>query len=329
MRLHPRALIAVPAAAAVLAAAACGTTEEADGDDTAAEAAAGPVSVTDATGTVVELDAPATDIVTLEWAETEIAASLGVMPVGVADVAGYETWVGASMPLDDTVEDVGTRAEPSVDSIAQLAPDLIITEVRDETVIEQLREFATVLVTEGSSEDGNLERMERDLYLIAEMLGKTDEADALMADFEAKITEVKDAIAAAGTADVPYLWVDGWEDGGTVAIRMFGPTSLVGNLATEVGLTNAWDGETDGQWGLGQNDLEGMAEYAETDLRLVYNESDNSGLFAETLPENDLWSSLQFVQDGHTYKLTEGAWTFGGPASSEVLLDFFAEVYTS
>ncbi|WP_100444778.1 ABC transporter substrate-binding protein [Glycomyces xiaoerkulensis] len=329
MRIHPRALIALPAAAAVLAAAACGTTEDGpdEGEETTAEA--GPVSVVDATDTTVELDAPATDVVALEWAEAEMAASLGVMPVGVADVEGYHTWVGASVPLDDSVEDVGTRAEPSVDSIAALSPDLVITENRDEGVIEQLREFAPVAVAAGSSEEDNLQRMEDDLFMIAALLGKTEEAGALMDDFQSKVDEVADAIAEAGTADVPYLWVDGWEDGGTVAIRMFGPSSQVGNLATEVGLTNAWDGETDGQWGLGQNDLEGMSEYADTDLRLIYNESDNSGLFAETLPGNDLWAGLGFVEDGHTYQLTEGAWTFGGPESSKVLLDFFAEVYTS
>ncbi|WP_199037077.1 ABC transporter substrate-binding protein [Glycomyces salinus] len=330
MRIHPRALIALPAVAALLAAAACGTTEsgsDSGGDEPSEES--GPVSVTDATGETVELDAPATNIVALEWAEAEMAASLGVMPAGVADVEGYQTWVGASVPLDDSVTDVGTRQEPSVDSIASLSPDLVIMESDDEALIDSISEFAPVLVAEGSSEEDNLTRMGSDLYMIAELLGKTDEADELMEAFNAKIGEVAAAIGEAGTADIPYLWVDGWEEGGTVAIRMFGPTSLVGNLATAVGLTNAWDGETDGQWGLGQNDIEGMSEYAETDLRLIYNDADGTGPFTETLPANDIWANLQFVEDGHTYQLTDGAWTFGGPASSEVLLDFLAEVYTS
>ncbi|GAB3999051.1 siderophore ABC transporter substrate-binding protein CdtB [Glycomyces albus] len=331
MRIHPRALIALPAAAALLAAAACGTTEtgsETGGNEPSAEES-GPVSATDATGATVELDAPAENVVALEWGEAEMAASLGVMPVGVADVEGYTTWVGASVPLDDSVTDVGTRQEPSVDSIAALSPDLVLMETDDEALIEAISEFAPVAVAQGSSEEDNLDRMKTDLDMIAALLGKTDEAAVLWGEFQARIGETRAAIEAAGTKDIPYLWVDGWEEGGTVAIRMFGPTSLVGNLATEIGLTNAWDGETDGQWGLGQNDIEGMSEYAETDLRLIYNDADGTGPFAETLPANDIWANLQFVEDGHTYKLTEGAWTFGGPASSEVLLDFFAEVYAS
>ena len=331
MRIHPRPLFALPAAAVLLAAAACGTTEPGGetGDDGTASGEAGPVSVTDATGATIELDAPAENVVALEWAEAELVASLGVMPTGVADVEGYATWVGASIALDDTVTDVGTRQEPSVDSIAALSPDLVIMESDDEALIDSISEFAPVLVAEGASEEDNLGRMKSDLDMIATLLGKTDEAEELWGEFEAAIDQTRAAIEAAGTQDIPYLWVDGWEEGGTVALRMFGPTSLVGSLATEIGLTNAWDGETDGQWGLGQNDIEGMAEYADTDLRLIYNDSDGTGPFAETLPANDIWSNLRFVQEGHTYKLTEGAWTFGGLASSEVLLDFFAEVYTS
>ena len=48
------------------------------------------------------------------------------MPVGVADVKGYTTWVTAEK-LDDDAKDVGTRGEPSVDAIVALDPDLIVT----------------------------------------------------------------------------------------------------------------------------------------------------------------------------------------------------------
>ncbi|MEU5873929.1 iron-siderophore ABC transporter substrate-binding protein [Glycomyces sp. NPDC047369] len=320
---------AVPTAlAAVLAASACGTTED-DGADSGADTAAGPVSVTDFLGRTVELDAPAEKVVALEWAEVEIAASLGVMPVGVADLEGYTTWAGAAVPLDDSVTDVGTRQEPSIDAIAGLGADLVVMETDDEELIASIEEFVPVLVTEGSSETDNLDRMRRDVDMIAELTGKTEEADALWADFEAKIADTKAAIEAAGTGTVPYLYADGWAEGDAVSVRPFAATSLVGSLGTAVGLENAWTGETDGVWGLGGTDIEGMAQYTDTELKFIWNNADGGNIFTDGVAGNAIWENLAFVENGTMYELPHGVWTFGGPKSSEAILDYFAEVYAS
>ncbi len=321
---------AVPAAltALLLAAAACGTTEETGGDDEAT-AASGPVSTVDARGETVELASPAETVVVLEWAEVEIVASLGVMPAGVADIEGYTTWAGTAEPLDEGVADVGTRQEPSVDSIAGLDPDLVILETGDEALVPQLEEFTSVLVTEGTDAADNIARMKSDVTMIADLLGKNDEADALLADFDAKVEEVAAAIETAGTGDIPYLFADGWDDGATISIRPFGPGSLPGALAGAVGLTNAWTGETDEAWGLGATDVEGMAQYTETELKFIYNNSFEDDIFNEKLMGNAIWDDLRFVEDGEMYQLPVGAWTFGGPRSCELLLDFYAEVYAS
>jgi ABC-type Fe3+-hydroxamate transport system substrate-binding protein len=322
------AVPAALAAAALFAASACGTTEEGAGDE-ATEAGSGPVSVTDFLGRTVELDAPAEKVVTLEWAETEIAASLGVMPVGAADLEGYNTWVGASEPMDESVVDVGTRQEPSIDAIAGLSPDLIIMEADDEKLIPNIEEFAPVLVVEGSNETDNLARMKRDVDMVAELTGKTAEAEALWTEFEGKIEATTAAIAAAGTGDVPYLYADGWVEGDAISIRPFAASSLVGSLGTAVGLENAWTGETDGAWGLGATDVEGMAQFTDTELKFVYNNSYNDDIFNEKLVGNPIWDDLKFVKDGSMYELPHSIWTFGGPRSSGAILDYFAEVYAS
>ncbi|MFB9662297.1 ABC transporter substrate-binding protein [Glycomyces mayteni] len=320
---------AVPAAlAAVLAATACGTTED-DGADGGSDTGAGPVSVTDFLGRTVELDAPAENVVALEWAEVEIVASLGLMPVGVADMEGYTTWAGAAVPLDDTVTDVGTRQEPSIDAIAGLGADLVVMETDDEDLIASIEEFVPVLVTEGSNETDNIARMRRDVDMIAELTGKTDEAETLWADFEAKIADTKAAIEAAGTGTVPYLYADGWAEGDAVSVRPFAASSLVGSLGTAVGLENAWTGETDGAWGLGGTDIEGMAQYTDTDLKFIWNNADGGNIFTDGVAGNAIWENLTFVKDGTIYELPHGVWTFGGPKSSEAILDYFAEVYAS
>ena len=322
------AVPAALAAAALLAASACGTTEEGAGDE-ATEAESGPVSTVDFLGRTVELDAPAERVVILEWSEVEVSISLGVMPVGVADIEGYNVWAGAAEPLDDTVTDVGMRSEASIDSIAGLEPDLVILENDNEAIIEPLEEFVPVLVTEGSNEEDNIARMKRDMDMIADLTGKNTEADALWADFETKVADTAAAIEAGGRSDVPVLIVDGWIDGSSISIRPFGEGSLFGALAKEVGLTNAWTGPTDGVWGGGSTDVEGMAQYTDTELNLIYNNSFDDNIFNEELVGNPIYDELQFVKDGTLYELPKGAWTFGGPRSSELLLDYLAEVYGS
>ena len=80
--------------------AACGTTEPAAAPPAPDAPQVAPVTLTDLRGKQITLPGPATRVVGLEWNVAEHAVSLGVMPVGVADVAGYGKWVKAE-PLGD------------------------------------------------------------------------------------------------------------------------------------------------------------------------------------------------------------------------------------
>ena len=123
--------------------------------------------------------------------------SLGVMPVGAADPAGYATWVTAAK-LDSTVKDVGMRGEPSVDSIVALQPDLVVMEADGlDAQLAQLEKFVPVLVTKGSDASDNLGRMRADLNMIATAVGKTEQATKLLADLDTALAEGKQKIAAA------------------------------------------------------------------------------------------------------------------------------------
>ncbi|WP_236050856.1 ABC transporter substrate-binding protein [Nonomuraea cypriaca] len=237
-------------AAAIFALAACGTTETAAPEPATSGGTAAPVTVTDSLGRQVKLDRPATRVVSLEWGETEMLASLGVMPVGAADVKGYATWNTAAK-LDPSVKDVGNRQEPSVDSIAALQPDLVVMQAaRDSALVPQLEKFVPVLVTKGADAGDDLKRMSADLTMIATAVGKTTEATGLLADLDAALADGKERIAAAGAAGRAFVMADGWKEGSTISIRPFGQGSLVSQVAGRLGLKNAWTGKVDevGAW---------------------------------------------------------------------------------
>jgi len=153
-------------ASLALALTACGSSED-DTESSDSGSGGGPVTVTDSRGEEIQLDEPADEVVVLEWSEAEDLAALGVMPVGVAQVDDFKTWVN-TVQLDESVTDVGLRSEPSIDAIAGLQPDLIITEAdRSRSQIEDLEEFAPVLVTEGTDQSDNIGQMRTNLEMIA------------------------------------------------------------------------------------------------------------------------------------------------------------------
>jgi iron complex transport system substrate-binding protein len=318
----------VLAAAGVLLAGACGTTEEAT-TNTSAETSGEKITVTDSRGKKVTLDEPADKVVGLEWGEVEMLTTLGVEPVGVADTKGYETWVAAE-PLSEDVTDVGTRGEPSVDAIVALQPDLVVMEAeRGSALVKQIEKYVPVIVTEGSDASRNLDRMREDFTMIAEAVGKTDEADKVLEDLDTTLAEGREQIAEAGAEGQKFAMADGWQEGSNVSIRMFGEGALVSDLAEELGLVNAWTGKVDGTWGLGTTDVEGMTALKdEKDLQFFYSASEDD-VFAEGLEDNAIWEGLPFVEQGNLHKLTDGTWTFGGPASAEMFVDQVVEAYTS
>ncbi|WP_283134468.1 ABC transporter substrate-binding protein [Rhizohabitans arisaemae] len=317
--------------AAVLTLGACGTTETASApaDPSAGPgtAAAGPITVTDGRGKQIALDKPAVKVVGLEWGEVEMLATLGVMPVGVADVKGYGTWV-TSVKLDPSVKDVGTRAEPSVDSIVALQPDLVVmTAKRDATLVNQLEKFVPVIVTDNGKSGANIDGMRTDFKMIATAVGKSAEADRVLAEFDAALADGAAKLAAAGKAGKPFAMADGWKEGSTISIRMFGQGALVSEVVIKLGLRNVWNGKVDEEYGLGTTDVEGLTPLKDPDIRFFYNASDGDDVFTDGLAGNAIWKSLPFVTKGQVTKLPDGIWTFGGPLSCKQYADAIVKAY--
>ncbi|MGH3469290.1 MAG: ABC transporter substrate-binding protein [Thermocrispum sp.] len=325
-------IAALAAAATLVTLAACGTTEPAqDGAEPDDSASSGPVTVTDSRGKKVELPAPAKKVVALEWGEAEMLASLDVMPVGVADTEGYSTWVTAEK-LDAGVEDVGTRAEPSEDSILGLTPDLVVMEQgRDANLSTRLADKGIpVLVTKGAdAKGGDLDRMRADLTMIAKATGTEEKAEELLDEFDAKLASAKKELTEAGAGGASFVMADGYKEGNVISIRPFGEGSLVSRVANEIGLKNVWPGKVDDVWGLGSTDVEGLTTIKDDEVHFLYSASDGTDVFADGLKDNPIWTSLPFVEAGRVHKLTDGVWTFGGPKSCAQYADELVRVFTS
>ena len=320
-------LTAAVTTAAALTLAACGTSEPAEDK---ADKASGAITLTDASGRKVKLDAPATKVVATEWNVTESLATLGVDPVGVADVKGYKIW-GSAVPLKNEPKDIGTRGEPSLDTVASLSPDLVVaTSDLPPAALKQLRDIAPVLEVKSADGADQIGRMFKNLDLIAKATGTTDKARTARAGFEAKVTEGRKALADADLAGTEIAFADGYVTSNQVSLRPYTSASLIGTVNERLGLKNAWKVKGDAAYGLGTTDVEGLTDLPKgTQFAYIGNDGDrSSNPFTGALAKNAVWKSLAFVKAGDVHRLPDGIWMFGGPGSMEAYIDAVVDALT-
>ncbi|MEU0185959.1 iron-siderophore ABC transporter substrate-binding protein [Streptomyces sp. NPDC006207] len=314
-----RRSIVIAAAAAALALAGCGTTEPAA--DGAAKDDTKGLTLTDASGAEVSLDGPAKKVVGTEWNVVESLVTLGVDPVGVADVKGYGTW-DTVVPLKNQPKDIGTRGEPSMDTIASLSPDLIVatTDLPD-AAVKQLKKIAPVLEVRSADAADPVGRMKENLDLIAEATGTTAKADEAKKAYDAKVAEGRKALADAGLAGTRIAFADGYVASNQISVRPYTAGSLIGGVNTALGLENAWKIEGDKDYGLAATDVEGLTGLGDVQFAYIGSDSEGSDPFADDLAGNSVWKSLPFVKKGEVHRLPDGIWMFGGPQSMESYVD--------
>ncbi|MFJ6701039.1 iron-siderophore ABC transporter substrate-binding protein [Streptomyces sp. NPDC091272] len=314
-------LAAAAATAAALTLSACGTTEPAA--DKTEKKTAERISLTDGTGKKVELDGPAKKVVGTEWDVIEHLVSLGVDPAGVADVKGYTAWDKAA-PLKNAPKDIGTRGEPSMDTVAALAPDLIVaTTDLPPAAVTQLQKIAPVLNLKAADAKDPLGTMTKNLDLIAKATGTTAKADELKKNFDAKLASGKQALEKAGYKDAKFAFADGYAEGNQVSIRPYTSGSLIGAVNDRLGLKNPWKVKGDPSYGLGTTDVEGLTKLdKDAEFAYIANDTDkSSNVFTGALADNGVWKSLPFVKGNKVHRLPDGVWMFGGTLSMESYVD--------
>ena len=167
-----------------------------------------PVTVSDLYGDVT-LDEKPERVVALTDEMAEIVVGLGVEPVGFSSTR-FEFELGEkavdaghlSPALDDATFVGG--AEPSLEAIAALAPDLIVASTDDEAIISQLSEVAPTL-TFALEKAGDWREV---MKTLARATGRTEAAEAFLTRFDAEHAELReevtDTVAAHPTVNLIY-----------------------------------------------------------------------------------------------------------------------------
>jgi iron complex transport system substrate-binding protein len=304
--------VATLALAAALPLSACGGATEPEtvaGNTGPAADAEFPRTVEHAMG-ATEIPEEPQRVVVLDTGELDAALSLGVTPVGAVttDVAsGFLSYLA-----DDAagVEQVGTIGEPSLEAIAALRPDLILSnQVRHEDLYDELSQIAPTVFAErvGAVWKDNLR-------LAARALGREEEAEAALAAYEEDAAALGQTLGdPAATTVSPVRFVSG-------AVRVYSPESFIGTVLADIGL---------GQPELPPGEVPTFTEISPEQLPLAdadvvlyssYGETEDSG--EQSVLAGPLWPRLSAVQAGRAYLVEDDVFFTGiGLTAASLIVD--------
>ncbi len=206
---------------------------------TAAFAESTAVTVTDMAGREIALDAPATKVVALTASDCEILAALGAEDtlVGRGEYCDYPESI-LEVPA------VQSGADTNLEQIIALEPQVVIMAKMAQTE-EQVAALEEAGIRVVVSDAQDIEGVYTAIRLIGALVGRNDEAEAMVADMQSTFADI--AAKSENTGKTVYFEVSPLQWGLWTA----GKGTFMDELATMCGLTNAFA------------DVEGWAEISE------------------------------------------------------------------
>ena len=264
---------------------------------TAALAESTAVAVTDMAGREITLDAPATKVVALAASDCEILAALGAEDtlVGRGEYCDYPESV-----LD--VPAVQSGADTNLEQIIALEPQVVIMAKMAQTE-EQVAALEAAGIRVVVSDAQDIEGVYTAIRLIGALVGRNDEAEALVADMQSTFADI--AAKSENTGKTVYFEVSPLQWGLWTA----GKGTFMDELATLCGLTNAFA------------DVEGWAEISEEQvlerdpdyivtISMYYGEGPTP---VEEIKSRTGWDTLKAVQNDAIFNADSNEVSRPGP----------------
>ncbi|WP_052665510.1 ABC transporter substrate-binding protein [Nitriliruptor alkaliphilus] len=268
--------------------AACSGAEDAATPADASEDAATAPRATDATGTEIELSAPAERIVCLDGACVDALSTLGLEPVGSTQfgMVTNERFYG---PETTITQVAGSFFEPYVESVTEAEPDLVLATAGVHADVAAALGDTPVFL----QSIADLDAARDYLRAVGDLTGHRDVAEAAIDDFDATL----EAYAAASPGD-------------RVAVTMYGSDlnfgidaadSIIGRTLAEV---TPYPWPEAGDNGFLDFSVERLLE-VDPDVIFVqtFAFDDSAAPLSEQLADNALWSELTAVRSGAVHEV--------------------------
>ena len=260
-----------------------------------------------------EVPANPTRVIVLGYTTVEAVLAHGVQPIGTPD--GVVSSLSHLSLDNETTADIGSPAQPNLETIVALKPDLILTsKYRLGDGYEQLAQIAPTVVLDI---DGNHQWREL-TRLCGEALGKQAETQTLSTAYEAKLQIVKDQLSQTGKQ--PQVSIVSILPG---MIRAAGTETFAGSVLADAGIARP-PSQSQAQ-GPQNISLESL-DLLDGDVIFLMNLQGDTDMATQVQTEiervkaQSLWSQLKAVKNNRVYEVNSH-WTIGSYISANLILD--------
>jgi len=194
--------------------------------------------------------------------------------------------------------EVGMAAEPDMETIRSLKPTdvLSVTTLENEFDLAPVFENADVPVTFVDME--SIDGMYQSILDLGEKYDRTEEADAIVNDFENKLTEIEEKVEDKEAPTVLILL------GVPGSYRVATEHSYIGDLVKRAGGVNAIQGQ-DAEY-VSSNTENLQQSNPDVILRAAHGMPDEVvKMFDKEFKENDIWKHFKAVENDRVYDLEE------------------------
>jgi iron complex transport system substrate-binding protein len=267
-------------------------------------------------GGSTEIPAEPKKIVVIATGQLDAALTLGVVPTGVAygdGAALVPDYISFSFPQYadrmDRFVDVGNRQEVDIEAIAAIEPDLILAnKAGSEDIYSTLSTIAPTVLTEGTGVN-----WKQDFLLLADALGRTEQAQTFVDTFTSDAAALGDSVAGGGTPTVSFVRFT------ADRARVFGIPSFAGYIAWDAGLARPESQQFDKT---SQDFSEEEIQLANADWVFVSSQDAEADSSAASYTTNPLWTGMSAATENHIVRVDDDPWYLNaGPTAATIVLD--------
>lgn len=235
-------------------------------------------------------------VVVLDTNELDSVLALGVLPVGAVEASAGGGFPAYLQPLTEGVAVVGTIAEPNLELILALQPDLILSSVpRHGEIYAQLSEIAPTVFTETLARTVWKEH----LQLHAQALNREQTLALRLAEYDARVAFIQSQIPVA-EIEVSIVRFTASEN------RMMPRGSFIGSVLSEIGFARPEPQDND----------EFKIVISQEQINLLDGDVMFLSTFGNDTSVDDflaspLWQTLSVVQNDRVYTVSDDHWFLG------------------
>lgn len=271
------------------------------------------ITITDPYGTQTFEQVPQR-VVALNWDVLEQVLALEIEPIAGPNLAGYRQWV-VNPYAAESIEDIGTRAEPNLEKIASLNPDVIIAASPQQDLIPLLKQIAPVIYLPNFSQNEKAaESAIRHFRTLGKLFDKQNLAEEKLAALSHSFEQMRMRIHQH-YADPLEVLVMRFSTPNSVFLATENSTTAY--VVEQLGLTNPIK-EPARAWGVKQDRINRL-QYLENSYILYVQPFPQEN----KLKDSPLWQAMPFVKKQRVNSV-RAVWAYGGAMS----LQYMAEAIT-